>query len=256
MSELTASIARDRRAAAGPRPTTRRARLRADRRRATLACRAARRADHHPGSRFASPTICGSVEQALVENLHRQDLTALEEAAAYQQLIEDFDLTHEQVADSGGQEPVGDHQHVCGCWGCRRRSSTCSPMDSCRPDTHGAARNPRSRRSRSSWPGEAVAEGGRSARSRRPSDATANRTARRTDRSRRASGTIDGAGLTPATKLRPPGLLELEQLLAEHLETTGERADGGQAGQGRASTSPIWRISSGSTAADERAMTA
>ena len=30
---------------------------------------------------------------------------------------------------------------------------------------------------------------------------------------------IDGAGLTPATKLRPPGLLELENLLAEHLET-------------------------------------
>ncbi len=34
-----------------------------------------------------------------------------------------------------------------------------------------------------------------------------------------SSGTIDGAGLTPATKLRPPGLLELEELLAEHLET-------------------------------------
>ena len=29
----------------------------------------------------------------------------------------------------------------------------------------------------------------------------------------------DGAGLTPATRLRPPGLLELEELLAEHLET-------------------------------------
>ena len=30
---------------------------------------------------------------------------------------------------------------------------------------------------------------------------------------------MDGAGITPATRLRPPGLLELEELLAEHLET-------------------------------------
>ena len=39
-----------------------------------------------------------SLEQAVVENLHRVDLHPLEEAAAYQQLIDDFDLTHEQVA--------------------------------------------------------------------------------------------------------------------------------------------------------------
>ena len=35
----------------------------------------------------------------------------------------------------------------------------------------------------------------------------------------KSGATIDGAGLTPATKLRPPGLLELEELLAEHLDT-------------------------------------
>ena len=44
-----------------------------------------------------------SVEQALVENLHRQDLTPLEEAAAYQQLLEDFSMTHEQVATRVGK---------------------------------------------------------------------------------------------------------------------------------------------------------
>src|SRR5271170_5273101 len=44
-----------------------------------------------------------SLEQALVENLHRDDLNALEEAAAYQQLIDEFGLTHEQVATRMGK---------------------------------------------------------------------------------------------------------------------------------------------------------
>ncbi len=44
-----------------------------------------------------------SLEHALVENLHRADLNPLEEAAAYQQLIEDFQLTHEQIATRVGQ---------------------------------------------------------------------------------------------------------------------------------------------------------
>jgi ParB family chromosome partitioning protein len=35
----------------------------------------------------------------------------------------------------------------------------------------------------------------------------------------RSHRVMDGAGLVPATKLREPGLLELEQLLAEHLST-------------------------------------
>ncbi|MEL6984013.1 MAG: ParB/RepB/Spo0J family partition protein [Actinomycetota bacterium] len=45
----------------------------------------------------------GSLEQAIVENLHRQDLNALEEAAAYLELSEDFDLTQEQVAKRVGK---------------------------------------------------------------------------------------------------------------------------------------------------------
>jgi ParB family chromosome partitioning protein len=44
-----------------------------------------------------------SLEQAVVENLHRVDLHSLEEAAAYQQLIDEFDLTHEQVAQRVGK---------------------------------------------------------------------------------------------------------------------------------------------------------
>lgn len=44
-----------------------------------------------------------SLEQAVVENLHRVDLHPLEEAAAYQQLIDEFDLTHDRVAQRVGK---------------------------------------------------------------------------------------------------------------------------------------------------------
>lgn len=45
----------------------------------------------------------GALEQAVVENLHRADLNPLEEAAAYQQLIDDFGLTQEQAAKRVGK---------------------------------------------------------------------------------------------------------------------------------------------------------
>src|SRR3954464_13666657 len=44
-----------------------------------------------------------ALEQAVVENLHREDLNPLEEAAAYQQLIEDFSMTHDQLAPRVGK---------------------------------------------------------------------------------------------------------------------------------------------------------
>ncbi len=44
-----------------------------------------------------------SLEHALVENLHRQDLGALEEAAAFQQLIDDFGLSQEAVGQRVGK---------------------------------------------------------------------------------------------------------------------------------------------------------
>jgi ParB family chromosome partitioning protein len=46
------------------------------------------------------------LELALIENIQRSDLSALEEAAAYQQLMNDFGLTQEQVGERVGKSRV------------------------------------------------------------------------------------------------------------------------------------------------------
>jgi len=43
------------------------------------------------------------LRDALLENLHREQLNPLEEAAAYQQLLEDFGATHEELASRIGR---------------------------------------------------------------------------------------------------------------------------------------------------------
>lgn len=43
------------------------------------------------------------LREALMENLHREQLNALEEAAAYQQLLDDFGATHEELARKIGR---------------------------------------------------------------------------------------------------------------------------------------------------------
>ena len=43
------------------------------------------------------------LRDALIENLHRQQLDPLEEAAAYQQLLDDFGATHEELARKIGR---------------------------------------------------------------------------------------------------------------------------------------------------------
>ena len=41
--------------------------------------------------------------EALVENLHREDLNPIEEAAAFQQLIDDFEVTHADLGQRLGK---------------------------------------------------------------------------------------------------------------------------------------------------------
>ena len=162
-----------------------------------------------------------SVEQALVENLHRQDLTPLEEAAAYQQLIEDFELTHEQVADRVGksrsaitntlrllglppaiQRLLADGQLSAG----HARALLATPDRALQEELAYRA-------AEEGWTvrgvEEAVKNGGVAVAVPEIDD----------DVSSPPPPSHDGAGITPATRLRPPGLLELEELLADHLET-------------------------------------
>jgi ParB family chromosome partitioning protein len=45
-----------------------------------------------------------SLVMALVENLQRSDLNPIDEARGYQRLAEEFEFTHQQIADSTGKE--------------------------------------------------------------------------------------------------------------------------------------------------------
>ncbi len=154
-----------------------------------------------------------SVEQALVENLHRQDLTALEEAAAYQQLIGDFGLTHDQVSSRVGKSRSSITNSL-------RLLGLPPAVQRLLADGHLSAGHARAllgtpdRARQESLAREAVA-GGWSVRM--VEDAV--RSVGAGSLPEPSVAPIDGAGLTPATKLRPPGLLELENLLAEHLDT-------------------------------------
>ena len=160
----------------------------------------------------------GSVERALVENLHRQDLTALEEASAYQQLVEDFSLTHEQVASRVGKSRSAVTNTL-------RLLSLPPAIQALLADGRLSAGHAKAllgspdrafqeqlarRAAAESWSVRMLEEAVRDRGGASEPDAAAGT----------ASGKVsDGAGLTPATRLRPPGLLELEELLAEYLST-------------------------------------
>ena len=164
----------------------------------------------------------GSVEKALIENLHRQDLTPLEEAAAFQQLIEDFGLTHEQVADRIGKSrsavsntlrllglpPTVQHYLADGKLSAGHARALLGTPD--RVLQEELARLIVEEGWTVRTVEEAVRNGGVLPAA--VPEAT-------NGGPRPGNGTIDGAGLTPSTKLRPPGLLELEELLAGYLDT-------------------------------------
>jgi ParB family transcriptional regulator, chromosome partitioning protein len=157
----------------------------------------------------------GLVERALVENLHRQDLTPLEEAAAYQQLIEDFELTHEQVASRVGKSRSAITNTL-------RLMSLPPGIQHLLADGRLTAGHARAllgtpdRTLQEQLARQAAAE---SWSVRMLEDVVRQRGESGSTVTRLPVRVADGAGLTPATRLRAPGLLELEELLAEHLQT-------------------------------------
>ena len=159
-----------------------------------------------------------AVEEALVENLQRDDLTPLEEAAAYQQLIEDFGVTHDDVAKRVGKSrsavtntlrllglpPGVQHLLADGKLSAGHARALLGTPDRTLQErlAQQAVSDGWSVRTME----EAVRRGGAPVAPVEP-------------RGQRDSTPADGAGLRPATRLRPPGLLELEQLLADLLDT-------------------------------------
>ena len=229
LASLTASVRELGRAPAGPgaaRSTTGTYELIAGERR----WRAARRAglDRIPPW-SGRPTTSRSLEQAVVENLHRADLNPLEEAAAYQQLIEEFQLTHEQVATRVGksrvavtnalrlfQLPPGVQKLVAE----GQLSGGHAKALLGTPDR--AFLEHLARRAVSRGPDGPPGRGGR---------AGAGASSRAGPVAGRTQAAVAAAGGQPAAT-RDPGLLELEELLADFLATrVGDQAGSGGRGK-------------------------
>jgi ParB family chromosome partitioning protein len=161
-----------------------------------------------------------SVEQALVENLHREDLTPLEEAAAFQQLLEDFELTHDELATRVGKSRSAITNSI-------RLLGLPPSVQSLLADGQLTAGHARAllgtpdRNRQEQLAASAVADGWsvRMVEQAVRGDGVDGAVPDGAVTDAPGGGTIDGAGLTPATKLRPPGLLELEELLADYLDT-------------------------------------
>ncbi len=159
-----------------------------------------------------------ALEHALVENVHRSDLNVLEEAAAYQQLIEDFGLTHEEVAIRVGRSRTS----VTNTMRLLQLPPTVQRLVRDKSLTMGHARallGTPDRALQEKLAKRIVAEG---LSVRAIEDALREPTVITTDdvKAPDAGGGNDEADSSNATRqLRPPGLLELESLLGDHLDT-------------------------------------
>lgn len=149
-----------------------------------------------------------SLEQALVENLHRQDLNPLEEGAAYRQLLEDFGLTHEELATRVGKSRAA----ITNTLRLFQLPPTIQRLVAEGQLAEGHARAVLGTPDRAFQ--EALAK-------RAVNEGLSVRAVEEAVRARNQLGEpADSAPApAPARRLRPPGLLELEELLSQHLDT-------------------------------------
>ena len=145
-----------------------------------------------------------SLQQALVENVQREQLNPLEEAAAYQQLIEDFQLTHDEVAKRVGKS--------------RATISNTLRLLQLPPSVQRLLQQGSLRmghaRALLGTPDRAFQE---QLAKRAAGEDLSVRDVEQAVRLREETPEKRAARAQP--RLRPPGLLELEELLGDHLET-------------------------------------
>ena len=186
-------------------------------------CRAARRAGLQVIPALVQ-TIddLSSLERALVENIQREDLNPLDEAAAYQQLIEDFSLTHEQVSQRVGRSRTV----VTNALRLFQLPATVQRLvrDGALTAGHARALLMTPDREIQEQLAAVAVEGALSVRA---LEEIVRRTFTEEDDATEEEPSLDGAsGVDPSpmptampSRLRPPGVLELEELLAAHLNT-------------------------------------
>lgn len=150
------------------------------------------------------------LQHAIVENIQREELNPLEEAAAYQQLIEDFSLTHDDVATRVGKSRATITNTL-------RLLQLPPSIQRCLKDgtiRMGHARallGTPDRGFQEELAKRVIAE---DLSVRQVEDAIRNRQEPAPPPSEVAAAASD-----PGGRLRPPGLLELEELLGDYLET-------------------------------------
>jgi ParB family chromosome partitioning protein len=150
------------------------------------------------------------LQHAIVENVQREELNPLEEAAGYQQLIEDFSLTHDDVATRVGKSRAT-ITHTLRLLQLPPSIQRCLKDGTIRMGHARALLGTPDRGFQEELAKRVTAE---DLSVRQVEDAIRNRQDPAPPPTEAAAAVAD-----PGGRLRPPGLLELEELLGDYLET-------------------------------------